>query len=191
MRDTFEVVDPITGERRELFFDLARDKKRDNILNKYLGPRRQMGHFELSNRLRALERCGVQVPMLMFSNNMPYYVETTEDGVEVYQPGNIRVPAGCVIDSHGNVVNLHALQQQALVIELTPRTERKPGYDPTCIIPVKGWDDDARARKEIIAKYSDILGASTRAVSHLDVERTLHPERHPDFSKPNVLEYLD
>lgn len=190
MKDTIDVVDPFTGKRRELFSYLAIDKRRERNINKYLGPRRQMDHFELSDRLRALERSGVQVPRLMFSNNKPYYSETTEDGVEVYQPGSIRVPAGCVIDSHGNVVNLHALQQQAGVIELTPRTERKPRYDPSCIVPVKGWDDNARARKEIRAKYADILGASAREVSHLDVERILHPERHPDFSKPTVREYL-
>ncbi|MBI5803978.1 hypothetical protein HY450_01915 [Candidatus Pacearchaeota archaeon] len=189
MRGTVDVVDPFTGKRRELFSYLAIDERRERNMNRYLHPRRQMDHFELSDRLRQLEKSGVQVPTLTFSNTMPFYVETTEDGVEIYQPGNIRVPADCVIDSHGNVVNLHALQQQAFVIELTPRTERTPRYDPSCIVPLKTFED-SRAESEVRAKYADIFGTSARAVSTLDVERILHPERHPDFSKPTVREYL-
>jgi hypothetical protein len=151
-----------------------------------------MDSFELSDRLRYLERWGVQVPHLNFSNNMPHYVETTEDGVEVYQPGGIRVPAGCVIDSHGNVVNLQSLEQQFLVVlskPLTSEHERKPRYDPTFTIPFTGENDSANARAELRTKYPDILG-SLKETSLLDIERILHPERHPAFSKPSVRDYI-
>jgi len=74
---------------------------------------RLMSHFDLSDELRALERLGVQVPVLNFSNNLPTYSETTPDGADIYEPGHIRVPRGHVIDSHGNVVNLQELREQA------------------------------------------------------------------------------
>ena len=71
-------------------------------------PARQMDHFELSDRLRQLERFGAEVPMLQNSSYKPTYVETRKDGVEVYNHGGrtVEVRAGEIINSHGNVVNL-------------------------------------------------------------------------------------
>ena len=71
-------------------------------------PTRQMGHFELSDRLRQLERFGAEVPMIQNSNYMPTFFETRKDGVEVYRHGGrtVEVRAGEIINSHGNVVNL-------------------------------------------------------------------------------------
>ncbi len=128
MKYTVEVVDPLTEKRKELFSYLAMDERQERIRNKYLGPRRQMYHFELSVELRHLERWGVQVPTLMFSNNMPHYIETTEDGVELYNHGGrtVEVRAGEVIDFHGNVVNLQALQEQFFVAPfLSPTTKKR------------------------------------------------------------------
>lgn len=125
MIDTFEHIDPITGEKKELYSYLAEDKRRDRDLNKYFFSRRQINSFELDDKLRRFERWGVQVPTLNFSKIMPLYSETTEDDVEIYQPGSIRVPAGCVIDHHGNVVNLRALEEEMLItISRKPTTEQ-------------------------------------------------------------------
>ena len=83
-------------------------------------PTRQMDHFDLSRRLRYLEKYGAEVPTLMNSNYMPEYVETRKDGVEVYRHAGrtVDVRPGEVIDSHGNVVNLGAIEAQALVIKI-------------------------------------------------------------------------
>ena len=73
-----------------------------------------MSHFDLSDRLQRMKDFGVEVPMLRNSNLMPFYVETRSDGTEIYQLGGteIKVRAGQIIDSHGNVVDLERLQKQ-------------------------------------------------------------------------------
>ncbi len=48
-------------------------------------PIRQICHFDLSRRLRQLEKYGAEVPILMNSNYMPEYVKTRDNGVEVYR----------------------------------------------------------------------------------------------------------
>jgi len=87
-------------------------------------PTRHMSQFDLSDRLRQLERFGVDVPTLQSSNYAPDYVETRKDGVEVYRHAGrtVNVRPGEVIDSHGNVVNLGAIESQALVVESDMKT---------------------------------------------------------------------
>ncbi len=86
-----------------------------------------MSSFDLSDRLRQLERHGVDVPVLQNSIYSPDYVETRKDGIEVYRHAGITVEIrpGEVIDSHGNVVNLRRLEAQTLC---THRTE-SPAMD--------------------------------------------------------------
>lgn len=72
---------------------------------------RMICNIELSDKLRDLERTGVNVPFLMSSNYMPEYIKNEGD-VEVYQHEGrlLKVKPSQVIDSHGNVVNLRELE---------------------------------------------------------------------------------
>jgi hypothetical protein len=82
-------------------------------------PTRKVSGFELSDELRSLNTSGVDTPMLNNSNYTPDYVETRKDGTEVYDHAGMRIEvrAGEVIDGHGNVVNLRALNSQMPRIE--------------------------------------------------------------------------
>jgi hypothetical protein len=143
-------------------------------------PTRKIDHFELTDLLRDLEKFGVEVPMLQNSNYAPEYVKTTEDGVEVYRHAGrtVQVHAGEAIDSHGNIINLQRLQTEAFGRITRLDTDRTPVDDryadlTITLIPSLGEPRDKRK------------------VSVLDVDRLLHPETHPDFSKPTVREYIE
>ena len=117
-------------------------------------PTRQINNFELSDRLRQLERPGAEVPMLQNSNYTPTYVETRKDGAEVYRHGGrtVEVRAGEVIDSHGNVVNLQRLQAQTLVIH-TDRSD-SPIMDKYRDLRIPSADEP---RDGLADKYADFL----------------------------------
>ncbi|GEM_PF-6338098 len=72
---------------------------------------RMIDNFELTEKLRNYERAGIQVPQLNSSVMMPVYHGTEKDGTEVYNY-NLRLKPGQVIDTHGNVVDLAALDKQ-------------------------------------------------------------------------------
>ena len=71
---------------------------------------------ELSDRLRNIEKFR-EIPTLKHSHHRPEYVETRENGTEVYQHEGrtLTVGIGEVIDLHGNVVNLGLLGSQGPV----------------------------------------------------------------------------
>ncbi|MBS3079838.1 hypothetical protein J4221_00030 [Candidatus Pacearchaeota archaeon] len=79
---------------------------------------RTIDDIELRDRLRNLESLGVEIPSMRYSINKPTYLRTTSDGLEIYLHGNEKVIVGPgeVIDSHGNVVNLSALERQVRII---------------------------------------------------------------------------
>jgi len=80
-------------------------------------PTRKISHSDLSDKLRQLEKAGVNVPMLTPSNYSVDYVRTRDDDdVEVYKHGGkfVEVHRGEVIDSHGNVINLNELELKAM-----------------------------------------------------------------------------
>jgi hypothetical protein len=72
---------------------------------------RMINHFELSDKLRQLEKRGIIVPRLNMSEYMPIFSKRDGEN-EVY--GNLIVKPGFVIDSHGNIVNLAALEKQLM-----------------------------------------------------------------------------
>lgn len=74
--------------------------------------RRYIGNSDLSVMFNRLKRFDVNVPMLKFSKCVPEYVETRDDGTEIYNHDGrtIEVKADEVIDSYGNVVNLIQLE---------------------------------------------------------------------------------
>ena len=133
-------------------YRLANPKEYMSNAIRISGPTRLMDRSELSDRLRALKRVrtlfgsDLTVPMLSFSNYIPEYVETTADGVEVYTGGKM-VPPGWVIDTHGNIVNLRAIEEQLLIIKLDTSEESSGRrYDPHAIVPAKGLLDPERDR---------------------------------------------
>ncbi len=79
---------------------------------------RTIDDIELKDKLRNIERLGVKVPSMRYSINKPTYFRTTGDEIEIYLHDNREVRVGpCeVIDSHGNVVNLSALESQVKII---------------------------------------------------------------------------
>ncbi len=110
-------------------------------------PQRLMSMFDLDYELRALERFGVQVPVLSLSNNTPRYAGTTEDGVERYfhDTGLLEVGPGQVIDSHGNVVDLHALRSR---ITIPLIKDKEGGFYPTIYrdVVIKNLNEGCRRK---------------------------------------------
>ena len=73
--------------------------------------KRMISQFDLADKLRQYEKWGVQVPVLNNSLMMPVYNRTESDGTEVYDHFT-RVKQGQVIDDHGTVVDMAALDQE-------------------------------------------------------------------------------
>lgn len=114
-------------------------------------PMRMVSQFDLSRELDFLAKYGATVPHLNPSNYMPTYSHTRDDGVEVYSFG-ITVPEGCVIDDHGNVVNLAALERAAFYAMFKRDDDKKrdpisAAYDKLVIKPMLTNEDPSEKQR--------------------------------------------
>lgn len=71
---------------------------------------RMINQHDLADKLRQYEKWGVEVPALKYSQFMPVHYTTESDGTEVYNCGIVK--QGQVIDDHGNIVDLSALDKE-------------------------------------------------------------------------------
>ncbi len=119
-------------------------------------PTRKINDTEMSDRIKFLERQGIVTPILNFSNFIPTYVETRENGVEIYNHGGriVEVRAGEVIDSHGNVVNLERRETQAM------EKIMESCANPSKVEPVSKYHTARREREfligDVIYKESEL-----------------------------------
>lgn len=90
-----------------------------------------VSHFDLHRLLSGMASAGVPVPCLNSSNIIPPDFGTRE------------LPPGCVMDDHGNVVDLDALRQ-ACASALEKERKKEPWHAPRDE-PVCGKPDDIMA----------------------------------------------
>jgi len=125
-----------------------------------LFPTRLIDSHDLDDRLRSLEHWGGTKPFLNKSSYIqrPEYLGTEVNGTEVYTVGSasVNIPAGCVIDSEGRVVDLEALETEAfgrLLESLKPCTENfETNMNYNELIRIPEQEDSFHIQKEYRSK---------------------------------------